>query len=244
MDIFYYLKILKKRFILIEVGIVVALLISFIYNYLIIDEVFESYSTIYVGTIDNNKNLSIISDLSAAEIFVIDYKELAMSRMVINDVIDQLKEDNGKKLMNYEELSQKVFVKLVPDTRILKISVEENDPIVCKILAEKISKSFIKQVKNLTQISNIKVVDNPVVPKIPIRPSKKGNILISLVVAFVLMAGLAVMIELFDKKIRTKEQLESVGRLRIIGEIPGIVFENKNEFNEKLVTMSSINFQE
>jgi capsular polysaccharide biosynthesis protein len=227
MDMFYYFNILKKRFLLITFGMILFMGITYYYNFYMIEYTYESNSTIYVGAIKSNEDLSIISDLNAANVMIIDYREMVSSRKVLDSVIEDLKDEYDRDDLNYNELSNKVFVNLMPDTRILKISVQDNDPKFCKSMSDGILNNFITKAKSLTDIDNINILDEPVIPEIPIKPSKKKNFAFSFVFSLSILVGLTILIELLDKKIRNKEHLERANKLKVIGTIPKISFDNK-----------------
>ncbi|MEN8905455.1 MAG: Wzz/FepE/Etk N-terminal domain-containing protein [Clostridiales bacterium] len=226
---FFYLNILRKRLFLIVSGVIIIMIISYYYNYHVLSNVYKSYSTIHIGAIKNDKDSSMGSDLGIADIMIIDYREFITSRMVLDDVVEQLKIQYGKKNLSYEVLKDNVFVNLRPNTRILEISFEDSDPVFSKVVAEEIKKSFVTKAKTLTSIDNTHVIDEPAVPKVPERPVRRNNILFSLIASLAIMSGLSILIELLDNRIRSQENLEMVSKIKVLATIPEVEFEKKKK---------------
>lgn len=69
---------------------------------------------------------------------------------------------------------------------------------------------------------NLQIVDPAVVPKNPIKPRVKLNIAIGGVLGLFVGVGLAFLLEFVDNTIKTKEDVERVLELPVIGQIPEI----------------------
>lgn len=68
--------------------------------------------------------------------------------------------------------------------------------------------------------SSIAVLNRAVPPAMPERPNIIFNILLATVLGSIFAAGLALSIELFDRRVRSSADLVSSGRLVVLGELP------------------------
>jgi hypothetical protein len=111
-----------------------------------------------------------------------DYREIAKSTTVAKMVIKEL---NLKKI-SPDSLSKKVRVELRNDTRILEISVQNENPQLARKTADKISEIFIKKVAEMMNVSNINIVDPPEDPVEPVSPKPVFNTVVVFIILFLI----------------------------------------------------------
>ncbi len=68
--------------------------------------------------------------------------------------------------------------------------------------------------------SNIAVLNSALPPAFPARPNVLRNIMLATVLGAMLAAGLALSIELFDRRIRSTADLSGIARLTVLAELP------------------------
>jgi capsular polysaccharide biosynthesis protein len=68
--------------------------------------------------------------------------------------------------------------------------------------------------------SNIRIVENASVPVDPLKPNKKKNLLLSLILGVFGGVGLAFFLEYLDQTVRTEEDVENVLGLPVLAVIP------------------------
>jgi uncharacterized protein involved in exopolysaccharide biosynthesis len=68
--------------------------------------------------------------------------------------------------------------------------------------------------------NNIRIVEDALVPNVPVRPRPQRNIALALVVGVMLGAGLAFLLEYFDNTIKTPEEVERYLGLTTLGVVP------------------------
>ncbi|MDD2890068.1 MAG: polysaccharide biosynthesis tyrosine autokinase [bacterium] len=131
------------------------------------------------------------------------------------DILKGIVDTYDKKL---QSLPEKEF-KLAQLTR----ASEVNDKIY-RTLLEKYEEARITEAG---KTSNIRTLDTAELPKSPIKPKKKSNLALGLIVGIVLSIGLAFGLEALDKSIKTVEDVEKV--LPVIGSVPSIKREGKRK---------------
>jgi succinoglycan biosynthesis transport protein ExoP len=70
------------------------------------------------------------------------------------------------------------------------------------------------------ETNNVSVIEDAPVPRVPIRPSKRTNLLIAVVVGLVVGVGAALGIEYFDTTIKTPDDVERYLGVPVIGIVP------------------------
>jgi succinoglycan biosynthesis transport protein ExoP len=84
-----------------------------------------------------------------------------------------------------------------------------------------IGRSKEAHLSRLLRVNNVHILDPALLPKYPVKPRFNVNILVALVVGLILGFGLALLVELFDRTIKSQEEVESLG-LTFLGIIPFI----------------------
>ncbi len=79
---------------------------------------------------------------------------------------------------------------------------------------------------------NIRIVNRAEVPRSPVRPAKKKNIMVSVIVGLTLEVGLAFLLEYMDNTIKTLEDIEQRVQLPFLGTIPTIRFNTQDNEEE------------
>lgn len=89
------------------------------------------------------------------------------------------------------ETKYKIVVVVVPDTNILKLTVDGPDPNIVVDIAHAIGNQALDYINKLYPVYNFSVLDQPELPTKPIRPEPVKNAALALVVGAILGTGLA-----------------------------------------------------
>ena len=119
----------KRKLVFIILAGVICAGMTGAFTKLVLDPVYTSTSMMYILT--KETMLTSLTDLQIGSQLTEDYSELIMSRTVMESVIDDL----GLDLMA-EELEEKLTIENPADTRILYISVEDEDPLMAKTIVD------------------------------------------------------------------------------------------------------------
>ena len=88
-----------------------------------------------------------LNDISINQKLVATYTEIVKSKLVLEQVINDLKLDTTA-----EKLAKHVTVAAIEDTEILKITVEDGNRIAAAQIANKIADVFTKEIVNIYQL--------------------------------------------------------------------------------------------
>lgn len=215
-DLREYFAIIKKRFWIIGLITVIAMVVSGVISFFMLSPVYESKSTLIVNTEKNEETQMITGDqFSVSQKLAVTYGEIIKSRTVLEDVIGNLKLDS-----EYEDLVEKITVSPVQDTQIISISVQDTNPKKARDIANEIPKVFEKEVKRITKANDIQVIDKAILPENPIKPNKMMNVAIAAVLGMMIGLFVVFVLEYLDNKIKTPQDVEKHLDLPILGVIP------------------------
>ena len=215
-DLREYFAIIKKRFWIIALITVVAMVVSGVISFFMLSPVYESKSTLIVNTEKNEETQMITGDqFSVSQKLAVTYGEIIKSRAVLESVISNLKLDS-----EYEDLVEQITVSPVKDTQIISISVQDTNPKKARDIANEIPKVFEKEVKRITKANDIQVIDKAILPQGAIKPNKMMNVAIAAVLGMMIGLFVVFLIEYLDNKIKTPQDIEKHLGLSVIGVIP------------------------
>ncbi|MGL5427418.1 MAG: YveK family protein [Cetobacterium sp.] len=154
-------------------------------------------------------------ELSVNQKLATTYAEIAKSRAILNTVIKKYDLDTTIK-----ELEKAVTITPVEDTELLLLSYTNGDSTMAASVVTEISKEFMLKVREVMNFENIKVVEAAEVPK-EAMPKKRALILaISLVLAIMLGAMAAFVVEFFFCKLRKPKDIEKILGTSMLGMVP------------------------
>ena len=215
-DLREYFAIIKKRFWIIALITVVAMVVSGVISFFILSPVYEAKSTLIVNTEKSQETQMITGDqFTVTQKLAVTYGEIIKSRTVLEDVISNLKLDS-----EYEDLVEKITVSPVQDTQIISISVQDTNPKKARDIANEIPKVFEKEVKRITKANDIQVIDKAILPQGAIKPNKMMNVAIAAVLGMMIGLFIVFLLEYLDNKIKTPQDIEKHLGLSVIGVIP------------------------
>lgn len=231
-DIKDFLGYLKKFLIPMIVVAVLATGASIFYNLAIKTPMYKTSTTVVLAqqTGDNNTSSVTLNDISINQKLVATYTEIVKSKLVLEQVISDLKLDTTA-----EKLAKHVTVAAIEDTEILKITVEDGNRIAAAQIANKIADVFTKEIVNIYQLNNVSVIDVAQVNDKQSNNTTVRDAVIALLISIFGISAIAFVIYYFDDTIKYNEDLEKKIGLPIAGKVIKSDFEKKSASDELLV---------
>ena len=222
MELIEYIRILRKRWILIVGTVVVALAVAGVYSFTVSPQ-YTATTRLFVSA---STDTSSAADLSAGNTFtsqrVKSYAEAVETSSVLEPVIHSL----GLP-MTVGELAGHVQANAPLNTVLLEISVTDTDATRAATIANAIGTTLPTVVDQIERsdasgASPVKVstLQEATVPGAPSSPNKKLNLALGLLVGLALGVGTAVLRETLDNKVRTPRDVEHLTKLPVIGGVP------------------------
>lgn len=205
----------KNKLSLLIIITVLVCLIGCIYGLFLQKPLYQSYTTVILGTNESSTTSSITqNDVTLNKNLVDTYAQIVKSRRVLDQVIDKLDLD-----VSYETLSKQISVTALNNTEIIKISVSDEDGIMAKNIANVTADYFSKEIVKLYNMNNVNILDEAISSKRPYNINVPKQLIIYLMVGFVTGAGILFIIFYFDRTIKTAEEVEQKLKLPILGSV-------------------------
>ena len=231
-DIKDFLGYLKKYLVPMIVVALIATGGSIFYNLAIKTPMYKTSTTVVLAQQTSDKTTSSVTlnDISINQKLVATYTEIVKSKLVLEQVIDDLKLDTTA-----EKLAKHVTVTAIEDTEILKITVEDGNRIAAAQIANKIADVFTKEIVNIYQLNNVSVIDVAQVNDKQSNNTTVRDAAIAMLLSVFGVSAIAFIIYYFDDSIKYSEDLEKKIGLPIAGKIIKSEIEKKTIGDELLV---------
>ena len=205
--------VISKLGVIILSGILLGVL-SIIGTMLFITPKYESTTKIMVLNKQDNNTLTS-ADMQTSTQLTKDYAELINSRTVLEGVIAQLNLD-----MTYKEMLNKVSVETSSDSRIVSISVTDEDPYTASEIANAVRDMAAEHIQSVMDIEAVNVVDTANIPNEKASPSLAKNGVIGGLLGVIIAMAAVIIIYLTNDTIKVEEDVERYLGLSVLGSIP------------------------
>lgn len=216
------LNMVRKRFLVILAVMLVVGIAVTIFTFLVQDDIYRAQSTIIVSSTNADPALGqlTVNDYNLNVKLVNSYSVICKTNRVLEQVIVEL----GLP-MTTETLAEKITVSSAKDTEIIHIAVEDPDPAAAQRIANSVTRIFQSEVKVIMKMDNVQIIDEARLPNSPVSPNRARNVMLGFAVGLMLGFGLAFMIEILDRSIKSEEQITELLGIPVLGSVPKIVEE-------------------
>ncbi len=201
-DIMQILRmLLTKIWVLIISGIAVGI-IAFSITELAITPLYQSSIKLYIINRQNGSTTTL-SDIQSSTQLVQDYKVLVTSLPVVEQVIRNLELD-----MDSDELVSRIKCEIESDSRVLQVTVTDEDPERAKKIVDAVADISAKQITSVMQIEGVNVIEYGRVATEPSSPNVKKNTILGAAVGVVVAIAVLVVRFILDDTIKSAEDVE------------------------------------
>lgn len=191
---------------------------TYAYSKLTSVEQYSSDATIYINTQTEQKtdDVNTTAIASAAELMP-TYIEILSSKPFLETISDDI--DNK---YDYEAINKMVSYNAKEETNILGITVKSVDAHDAYLIAESISHNAPDEIRRVFEGGSVKLInyaEESIIP-LPHNSLKKG--LVGFVAGAALAALIIFLINLFDTRVKSSEELSGKYNLPILGEVPNL----------------------
>jgi len=222
LDLLEIIRMLFMRWYLIVASVFVVTVVTFIYAYVILDDVYKAETSMVV--LVQTEGQTDAANFQFGQRLVDTYTELAKSNRVVSQIKDELN-------LSYSEntIRDMMSVSGVRDTIVIKLSVESTN----RIEAANIANTAVNVMRTVSQefegFDNIEVLDSASVPTSPSGPNRLLYLAIGIVLGGMIGVFGVFLIEFMDKSIKNTKDIESKLNLRVLGVIPDYKTEDVDE---------------
>lgn len=221
---------IKKRWKLIVLTTLAALLISTIISFFVMTPVYQTSTEILVNQKDSENKLDF--NLMQSNVDLINtYSMIIKSPAILDKVIEDL-----NLTQSVEQLKEQIAINSSENSQVFSLIVEDSNSVRAVELANSISETFQNEIKGIMNVDNVSILakaelkENP----IPIKPNRLLNSIIAIVLGVMAGVGIAILLDYWDKTLRGGQDIEAFLGLPILGSIPKITEKMLvNEDNEQ-----------
>lgn len=183
---------------------------------------YTSSSSLLVLT--KETTLSSLADLQMGSQLTNDYRVLILSRPVLQKVVDNLELE-----YDYKRLKSKVSISNPSDTRILIISVEDEDPKQACTIVDELAEVSSAYIGDKMEVIPPKIIESGEVDEDPTSPNILKNTAVGIFLGLVISIGVIVIIAILDDTIKSEEDIEKYLNVTNLASIP----DRKDYINKK-----------
>lgn len=206
--------LLGRAFLIISAGLFFALSGLFVSKF-VMHPTYESTTKIYILNKEENQTVTY-SDVQISTQLTQDYAELIKSRYVLEEVIQRLNLID----MEYKELASVLRVDTPSDTRIVAITVKDEDPLMAMKIANCIREVASEHITYVMDIDAINIAETANVPTEKASPSVTRWTILSGFVGAVVVAFFVVLGYLLDDTIKSNDDVERYLGLSTLALVP------------------------
>lgn len=215
LDLTRLLQTLKKNLWLLILLPIIFLLLSAILTFFVMKPEYQASSQVLVNQKKDKKDIGV-QEVQGNIQLVNTYSEIIQSPRILEEV--------SKKYDKYspEKLAKMISVKTQANSQILNLSATNKNKKESEDIANEVAKVFQDEMPKIMNVDNVSILSKAngtgekISPKLGM--NLVGGLLIGLVLALVIIA----LKEMFDKRIRTEEDIENELGIPVLGSIPKI----------------------
>lgn len=214
-DLLQLLGVLWEKILWIVGAAVGAALVALLVTQFLLTPMYQSTASLYVINRQGESGSATSSDLSAATSLTYDFEQMVTTNLVLEPTIRRLRLD-----MTPAELAKRITVNNPTNTRILKITVEDEDPERAKRIVDTLAEISANTIVEVMEIEKVNSIDKGTVPLYPASPSMKKNVAIGGLGGAFLACAVVVLRFLLDDTIKNEEDVEKYLNVSVLGSIP------------------------
>ena len=223
-DLIELAKVLLKKIWIIIICAVVGAAGGFAYTKLFMPDKYQASSMIYIYT--KTTSVTSLADLQIGSALSVDFQTIAKTR----EVVDAVREELGL-TQSYETIVKKMTVESPSNSRIIKITVTDTDPVMAANLSNALSNQLRLRVAEIMDTDAPSIVSRAVVPANPVGPSAvKNGCIVGLLLAAIAV-GIITVIYITDDTIKSEEDVEKYLGVNVIAVVPSVAVLNKRKGN-------------
>ena len=174
---------------------------------------YTSTSMVYIFS--KSTSITSLADLQIGSQLTVDFETIGTSRPVMERVISGLGLD-----MNYEGLRKIVSISNPSSSRILKISVTHEDPVMACDICNAMADSVASRVAEVLETDKPSTVEEAVVADKPSSPRTRRNVLLGAMLGFLIAAAFVLIRHFSDMTIKDEDDVERDLGLSTLAAIP------------------------
>lgn len=220
MELQDYLRVLRKRWLLISVIALLTLAAAALATVLT-PKVYSAQTQFFVSTSGGDTSTQLLQGSTFTQQRVKSYSQLIETPKVLGPVVDKLKLQSTP-----DQLAGQVSATVPLDTVLIEVTVTDHSPQQAALIAKTLGEQFPTTIEDLEKVApgqpspvKVTLVREPQASTTPISPQPRRNLALGLVLGLLLGLGAALLRDMLDTTIKSPRDLEGVTDETVIGTI-------------------------
>lgn len=224
-SILQILNILKKRWNLITLIILVSVLISGSISYLVLTPIYQASTQILVNQ-KNSENQLDLGQLQSNVDLINTYGVIIKSPAILKKVIEDL-----ELTLSVEELNQNILVNSQENSQVFSLTVEHSDADMAVEIVNSISETFQNEIPGIMNVNNVSILAKAELNEepTPVKPNPLLNVAIAVIVSLIFGVGLVFILEYLDNTLKDSHDVEVYIGLPVLGTIQEVPKQKVNK---------------
>lgn len=191
---------------------------AFVYTQVFVEPLYKTNGTLYVNA-QRTQDINISQgEMSSSQALVKTYQEILNQRTFLSQISEDL---DGR--YSAGQLRGMISYNAVNETQIMEIKVVGKDPQDVYEICHSVLIHAPDELIRVISAGSVKILDDGQVPTAPFSPNVKQNSLIALILGIAVGAGIILLLELFDTRIKSREDIVKKLPEPLLGEIPEFI---------------------
>ncbi|MDW3942989.1 Wzz/FepE/Etk N-terminal domain-containing protein [Staphylococcus sp. GDY8P126P] len=204
---------LRKNMKLLIILPLLGLLISAIISFFFLDVKYQASTQILVNQKENDSQM-MAQEVQSNIQLVNTYSDIVKSPRILDKVSKELDDKYSS-----SEISSMLTVTNQAESQVLNIDVESKSATNSEKIANKIAAVFSDEVPDIMNVDNVSVLSTADNTGTQVAPKSMVNLVVGLVIGLVIALLIIFIKEMFDKRIKTEEDVENELEIPILGSI-------------------------
>lgn len=211
--------LVKKNILMILAVTIASAVVGFLISAFLLSPQYEASATLIVNSReDQTAQTTITNDqITSATKLVDTYSVILTSDTVLDKAIADL-----ELTLDYEELLDKVTVESVNGTQVMKISVQDEDPVLAQSIVANIVEQAPEIIIQTVKAGSVEVISQAKTAEEPVSPKKVLNTALAGILGLVLSLGFVLLRNVMNNKFMTDDDISKKLGLTVLGVIPQI----------------------
>lgn len=191
---------------------------TYIYTKIVTIPTYNSTGTLYINTQAEQKSDDVnTSAITGARTLMPTYIEILQSKPFLQTVSDDI-----MNRYSFSEIQKMTNYTAVDDTNLISISVDCIDSHDAYLICSSIANNAPAEITRVFEGGSVKLINSPEEAASPNSSPAIRNGLIGLIAGIALAMVIIFLINLFDTRVKSSEELTGKYKLPILGEIPNL----------------------
>jgi capsular polysaccharide biosynthesis protein len=214
-------EIIKKNSKLILLITIISTLFTGFLSYFVIPKIYEARTSIIIGldvsTSEYNDKKIQYNDVLMYKQLIKTYAEIAKQDIVSEKTIKSLGIE-----ADAENFQKSITITPQPDTQIIILKFKNESLEEAQKIANTFTDTFVEEARRLNPGGSIQIMDSAKIPKFPVSPRPKLNMVVAFVLGILISLGIVFLREYMDSTIKSEEDVGKYLNFPVIGIIPRV----------------------